>query len=258
MKANFDKAATNYDHSFTNTEIGKLQRNAVYKVVSKHLQNTKNILEINCGTGVDAIWLAKKGFRVTATDISTEMISIAKSKKNIENLHFIQADINTISEQFSNKKFDLVFSNFGGLNCLTKVELDKFLSNSINILSEKGKLILVIMPKNTLWEKVYFILKVKLKTAYRRKKDVAIATVDGEKVATYYYNPKDVVNLSKTNYQLIETKPIGFFIPPSYLEPFFKNKKDLLKLLNNLESKIRNWSFLSKYADHYVIILQKK
>jgi ubiquinone/menaquinone biosynthesis C-methylase UbiE len=258
MKASFDKAATTYDQSFTNTLIGKLQRNLVYKIVLKHLQNTNNILEINCGTGEDAIWLAKKGFGVTATDISTEMISIAESKRNVENLNFIQADINTISEQFSDKNFDLIFSNFGGLNCLSKSELDNFISNSTNILSEKGKLILVIMPKNTLWEQLYFMLKGKFKSAFRRKKAKAIANVDGENVLTYYYNPKDVVSLSNTNFELIETKPIGFFIPPSYLEPFFKNKKKLLNSLNWLESKFKDCSFLSKYADHYILILQKK
>ena len=258
MKASFDKAATTYDESFTNTAIGKFQRNAVYEIVLNHIKNTKTILEINCGTGEDAIWLAKQGIEITATDISIEMIAVAKSKTNLENLTFLQANCISVSEQFSNKKFDLLFSNFGGLNCLTKKELEKFLNNTSQILSEKGKMILVIMPKNTLWEKAYFILKGKFKTAYRRKKNVAIANVDGEKVSTYYFNPKDVVNLSKTNFELIETKPIGFFIPPSYLEPFFKNKKSFLNILNCLESKIKNWSFLSKYADHYLIVLQKK
>lgn len=258
MKASFDKAAITYDQSFTNTLIGKLQRNLVYEVVSKHLRNTNSILEINCGTGEDAIWLAKKGFEVIATDISTEMISIAKSKRNVENLNFIKADIKTISQQFIDKKFDLIFSNFGGLNCLSKNELDNFILNSTNILSEKGKLILVIMPKNTLWEQLYFMLKGKFKSAFRRKKEKTIANVDGENVLTYYYNPKDVVNLSNSNFELIESKPIGFFIPPSYLEPFFKNKKRLLNSLNWLESKFKNWSFLSKYADHYILILQKK
>ena len=258
MKASFDKAATTYDQSFTNTLIGKLQRNLVYEVVSKHLYQIKNILEINCGTGEDAIWLAKKGIEVTATDISTEMIFIANSKKNLKNLNFIHADINTISEQFSDKKFDLVFSNFGGLNCLNIDELSNFLNSVSTILSEKGKLILVIMPKNTLWEKVYFILKGKFKTAFRRAKKVVFANVDGISVPTYYYNPKDIVNLSKTNFNYLDVKPVGFFIPPSFLEPFFKNKKGFLGLLETLESGIKNWSLLSKYADHYLIVLQKK
>lgn len=259
MQASFDRAAKNYDQTFTNTNIGQLQRNLVYKHLS-HLLPTepKNILEINCGTGEDAIWLAKKNHKVVATDISQKMIAVAKTKEANRNLNFLQADINTISGQFKNERFDVVFSNFGGLNCLRNDELSHFLKNVSTILSEKGKLILVIMPKHTLWEKIYFVLKGKFRTAFRRTKKVAFANIDGINVPTYYYNPKDIVSLSKVNFENSTSKPIGFFIPPSYLEPFFKNKKGLLKFLNLLESKIRNWSFLSKYADHYLIVLHKK
>lgn len=256
MKADFDHAAKNYDNHFTNSEIGKKQRNLVYENLQKQLKNTEKIIEINCGTGEDAIWLAQQGFQVTATDISKKMIEIAQSKSNVNHLTFKVLDINTLSEETEN--FDFLFSNFGGLNCLTKKELALFFNSAAEILSDKGKMSLVIMPKNTIWEQFYFVLKLDFKAAFRRKKEVAFANVDGEKVATYYYNPKDIVTLSETNFEFLEVKPIGFFIPPSYLEPFFKNKKSVLNGLTFLENKIKNRSFLSKYADHYIITLQKR
>lgn len=256
MKADFDQAAQNYDNYFTFSEIGKIQRNLVYEKLQKQLINIKKIIEINCGTGEDAIWLAQQGFQVTATDISEIMIEIAQSKSNVNHLTFKVLDINHLSEETEN--FDLLFSNFGGLNCLTKKELALFFNSAAKILTEKGKMSLVIMPKNTLWEQFYFVLKLDFKAAFRRKKEVAFANVDGEKVATYYYNPKDIVTLSEINFEFLEVKPIGFFIPPSYLEPFFKNKKPVLNGLTFLENKIKNRSFLSKYADHYIITLQKR
>jgi ubiquinone/menaquinone biosynthesis C-methylase UbiE len=258
MKTSFDKAATNYDALFTNSAIGKLQRNLVYKQLSKQLDSVRKILEINCGTGEDAIWLAKQNFNVIASDISPKMIAEAQKKGNFDNLNFIVADINSLATSFPNDNFDLIFSNFGGLNCLSKTEVQEFFKNSGNMLSEKGKMILVIMPKNTLWEPFYFLAKAQFSKAFRRKKELAIADVDGEKVPTYYYNPKDIVNLAKHDFELIDQKPIGFFVPPSYLEPFFKNKKGFLQILNRLESGIKNWSILSKYADHYIITLQKR
>lgn len=258
MKASFDIAAQTYDQSFTNTKIGKAQRNSVYKVLNKHLNKCKDILEINCGTGEDAIWLAQQNFKVLATDISENMIAIGKLKNQYQNLTFEQLDLTLLANEVNLGVFDLVFSNFGGLNCLPKDELQTFFKNIPNHLNVNGKLSLVIMPKNTFWETCYFLLKKEFSEAFRRKKEVAIANVDGENVPTYYYNPKDIVNLAKTNFNFIESKPIGFFIPPSYLEPFFKNKNRFFKVLNYLENKIKNKSFLSKYADHYIIILQKK
>ena len=260
MKADFDKAAQNYDTTFTNSVIGKLQRDLVYhqfsKVINKH--NPKTILEINCGTGEDAIWLAEQKIEVIATDISSTMIEIAKSKSILENLTFIQTDINQIDSDFSTKKFDLIFSNFGGLNCLSLSEMTAFFKNVAQHLSAKGHLVLVIMPKSTLWEQFYFLLKLDFKNAFRRKKEYAIANVDGEKVTTYYYNPKDIVNLANTNFVVKQINPIGFFVPPSYLEPFFKNKPKMISDLSELEQKIKNRSWLSKYADHYLIVLEKK
>jgi ubiquinone/menaquinone biosynthesis C-methylase UbiE len=256
MKADFDQAAKNYDNHFTNSEIGKKQRNLVYENLQKQLKNTEKIIEINCGTGEDAIWLAQQEFHVTATDISEKMIEIAQSKSNVNHLTFKVLDINTLFEETEN--YDFLFSNFGGLNCLTKKELVLFFNSAAKILTEKGKMSLVIMPKNTIWEQFYFVLKLDFKAAFRRKKEVAFANVDGEKVATYYYNPKDIVTLSETNFEFLEVKPIGFFIPPSYLEPFFKNKKPILNGLTFFENKIKNRSFLSKYADHFIITLQKR
>ena len=173
-------------------------------------------------------------------------------------MNFIQTDINEIKNQFSNEKFDLIFSNFGGLNCLSKSELTKFFNSSQSLLSDKGKLALVIMPINTLWEQLYFVMKLDFKNAFRRRKKIAIANVDGKKVTTYYYNPEDILTLSSNDFKILETKPIGFFVPPSYLESFFHNKPKLISFLNTLEKKITHQSWLSKYADHYLIILEKK
>lgn len=260
MKADFDKAAPNYDANFTHSVIGTLQRNLVYHQLSKILNedNPKNILEINCGTGEDAIWLARQNFEVTATDISEAMIAVAKSKTTLENLVFKVADCSTIDKDFASEKFDFIFSNFGGLNCLSSSELTLFFKNSSEMLNQKGQLVLVIMPKNTLWEQFYFLLKRDFKKAFRRKKEAAIANVEGENVVTYYYNPKDIVNLAKANFEIKALKPIGFLVPPSYLEPFFKKKPKLISFLNAVEQSLKNQSWLSKYADHYLIVLHKK
>jgi ubiquinone/menaquinone biosynthesis C-methylase UbiE len=258
MEVSFDKAALNYDKTFTGSEIGKMQRNLVYTQLSKHLDPVQDILEINCGTGEDAIWLAQQDFNITATDISPKMIEVAKGKGSFDNLNFITTDINSVAVSFEGQQFDLVFSNFGGLNCLSKPELENFLQNTASLISEKGKMILVIMPKNTLWEQFYFLAKIQFSNIFRRKKESVIAAVDGENVPTYYHNPKDIVNLAKANFEKVATKPIGFFVPPSYLESFFQNKKGILRFLNALEKGISGWSFLSKYADHYIIILQKR
>lgn len=260
MKADFDNAALKYDATFTNSVIGRMQRDLIYDHVSFLLKEnlSQKILEINCGTGEDAIWLAKQDFDITATDISGKMIEVALSKSNLNNVRFFQADINKISTDFEPNSFDLIFSNFGGLNCLSPGELASFLKNATSILTQSGKLALVIMPKNALWEQLYLLLKMDFRNIFRRKREYAIAHVDGQKVKTFYYNPKDIVNLANTRYFVHTLKPIGFFIPPSYLESYFKNKFKVISFLRTLDQIIKNITWLARYSDHYLIVLQKK
>jgi ubiquinone/menaquinone biosynthesis C-methylase UbiE len=260
MKADFDNAAFNYDSTFTNSVIGRIQRDLVYEHLSLLLQENpkQKILEINCGTGEDAIWLAKQDHEVIATDISSKMIDVALSKSKPTNVKFLQADIKMINADFEPNTFNIVFSNFGGLNCLSSEELSSFFKSIDDVLMPNGKLILVIMPKNTLWEQLYFLLKIDFKKIFRRTKDHVIAHVDGEKVKTFYYNPKDILTLADTTFKLFGLKPIGFFIPPSYLNPFFNNKPKVISVLHSLEQSIKNASYLARFSDHYLIVLQKK
>ena len=258
MKASFDREASKYDSNFTKSSIGKAQRDMVHCHIKKYLNQPLNILEINCGTGVDAIWLAQQEHTIIATDISEKMILEASNKINLKNLTFMQLDLLNVHDKFKETKFDFLLSNFGGLNCLAKNELTLFLKNIHSILNKEARLALVIMPKNTLWEQLYFLFKRNLKEAFRRKKKSTIANVANEFITTYYYNPKDIISLSQKNFKIIECKPIGFFVPPSYLEPFVKKNMIVFRILKKLELISKNLYFLSKYADHYLIVLEKK
>ncbi|NNJ54292.1 MAG: class I SAM-dependent methyltransferase, partial [Ignavibacteriaceae bacterium] len=72
MNSAFDSVAENYDATFTQTKIGKAQREIVWGYLESVLIDKDNlkILELNCGTGEDAVWFSKKGHTVLATDVS--------------------------------------------------------------------------------------------------------------------------------------------------------------------------------------------
>lgn len=256
----FDIHAKNYDSVFTYSQIGKAQRNRVYHFLNKQnpSKNKKYILELNCGTGEDAQYFAQQGHSILATDISSEMIKVAKEKNKHTNIRFQQLDITKITKETFSEKFDMIFSNFGGLNCLSKTQLASFIDTSESLLSPSGKMVLVMMPKNCLWERFYFSIKGEFKKARRRNTNKSLmVNVEGVQVKAWYYNPKDVVTLTSNNYKTIAIKPIGIKIPPSYLESFFSNKKGLLKLLIWAETLFSN-RFWAKYADHFIISFQKK
>jgi ubiquinone/menaquinone biosynthesis C-methylase UbiE len=66
-----------------------------------------NCLEIGCGTGKNTIWFIEKADRITAVDLSEEMLAKAKEKISSEKVDFKQADI-TIDWTFADQLYDLV------------------------------------------------------------------------------------------------------------------------------------------------------
>ena len=66
------------------------------------------ILDIGCGTGIHAKYLASKGYHVTGIDISEEMIQIAKNDQN-KNTEFYVYDAKTFK---LTQKFDIILSLF--------------------------------------------------------------------------------------------------------------------------------------------------
>lgn len=258
MQNDFDIASLSYDKTFTNTTIGSAQRMQVYKQLNTTiiLNKSLHILELNCGTGEDANYFNSLNHTITATDISNKMITVAANKLKNKDINFHQLDINNLHQHSFPKKFDLIFSNFGGFNCLSKNEVRMFFSSAKKIMTKQAKIVLVIMPKKTLWEKIYFLLKGDSTKATRRNTNNSIeANVDGVAVKTWYFNPKEIAEIAE-GFSIKKIKPIGLFVPPSYLQTSFLGKKIIVSFLNRLDT-LFGFSFLAKYADHYYIELQK-
>lgn len=55
------------------------------------------VLDVGCGTGSNAIWLAQQGFKVTGIDLSTTAIAKAQSKAGAADMAFYVVDVLTAS-----------------------------------------------------------------------------------------------------------------------------------------------------------------
>jgi ubiquinone/menaquinone biosynthesis C-methylase UbiE len=265
MQQAFDTIAKNYDASFTNSIIGTAQREIVWSYLEKTLPNNKNlnILELNCGTGEDAVWFAKKGHYVLATDVSEKMLEIARIK--VRDKHLSDKidtkllDINKMEGFNKSEDFDLIYSNFGGINCITFKQLFNLPTFLNQLLKPTGRLIMIIMPEFCLWEMVYFTLKLNLKKAFRRSSTKGVnVKLNDQEIITYYYSPIIIRKIFNKYFDQAKVIPVGFFIPPSYLEKFFSKKNRTFNFVKKLESFVADWSLLSSYSDHFLIDLKIK
>lgn len=261
----FDVLAETYDADFTHSAIGKMQRERVWQGLYKLLAASSRplqILEINCGTGYDALKLASLGHSVAAADASAVMISKAKEKLLLTSdckgkVEFIQCSFSELKDHFSNKKFDLVFSDFGGINCIPSTAIKKLSTDLSELVNKDGYIFLTVMSRFCLWEIFYYLLKGKLSTAFRRQKEYAIFGKGEHAMPVYYYSPRQLKKLFEPQFKPVHTYSAGLFIPPSYLEQQFMKRKKLLRRLEVSEQKLGNYSWTARFADHFCIVFKK-
>lgn len=76
-----------------------------------HLTGDDNVLEVGCGSGATALLLAPQVARITASDISSEMIAIGKEKsaqQEVTNIDFVRAT--PFDDAFPSAPFDAVLA----------------------------------------------------------------------------------------------------------------------------------------------------
>lgn len=260
MDSYFDHIAQGYDKEFTHSAIGRRQRSMVHDFLQPRLAQWQTIFEVNCGTGEDALWFAQQGKVVTATDISAEMIRVAQHKADqalCAGITFRQLDVTDTAQLPAGNRYDLIFSDFGGLNCLSPDQLSRFLRQARKlILQDGGSIVLVMMSKGSLWESLVFLKRRQWRNAFRRFTNKPLSVnVDGRQVPTWYYNPSFFRGL-KTDLRISHIQTIGFFLPPSYLEPIFARRPALLNVLFRMERWCCRLRLLAGFSDHYLIELK--
>lgn len=259
----FSRQSAVFDNEYAENKIVAYKRERVRSVLQKYLPNNSNILELNSGTGDDAIWLAQNGHKVHATDISEGMQVMLKQKVIAagltENISTEICSFTDLDKLTNHQLYDCIFSNFAGLNCAK--DLSHVLAHFSSLLKPNGTVTLVIMPKFSLWE---FLLAFKgeFKLAFRRltstKKHGAKAHIMGQHFRCWYYNPSYITKYLKDDFTLLQLEGMCTIVPPSFIENFPIKFPKFFKFLVKLEGQLKSiWPF-TIIGDYYIITLKKQ
>jgi|SRR6185312_10367163 len=254
----FSKQSSSFDEADAGNEILQWMRTRVRENVMKFWHKREHILELNAGTGIDAIYFAQKGCYVHATDNATGMLRILEKKVREHNL---QDKITTQNcsflelENIKDRKFDHIFSNFGGLNCTPKLE--EVIKSFSPLLKPCGTITLVLMPPICPWEMLY-ALKGNFKLAFRRfKKNGTPSHLEGVRFTTWYYKLEDVIEMLGDDYEILNIRGLGITVPPPFLGDFAQKHRVLFKKLTSIEDSIATKAPYYSWADHFMITAMK-
>lgn len=251
----FTKQSTIYDKYEEHNKTLAWMRNQVHNAALSFLKKDDIILELNSGTGTDAVFFAKKGFRVLATDLSDGMIEKIELKVNHEKLSglidVLQCSYTELN-RIQNQKFNFIFSNFGGLNCIS--DLNLVAKHFPSLLQNHGIVCLIIMPPFCPWE-IIQLLKGKIKFALRRfNKSGSLANVEGVNFVTYYFSHRKIISALGPNFNLLKLMSLGVFTPIPQMENFQNKFPHLLRFLNSLDEITARFFPFNRIGDHIIAI----
>ncbi|MEL6536394.1 MAG: class I SAM-dependent methyltransferase [Bacteroidota bacterium] len=260
--AEFDEMAATYDEDFTHTLVGSYQRQQVWHYLDNNLPNIPlKVLELNCGTGEDALWMAKKGHQVHATDISSQMVSVAQHKLEEAGFgHKASSEVLAIAPDALTTlpgQYDIIFSNFGGWNCLSPQEIQAVAKPLAARVAPGGRMLAVIMPDRCTWEMLYFFSRGRWSDARRRVRRYSQFTPPGrDPMDIYYFRPKQFAQAFSPYFKLRKIQGVGLWVPPSYLNQHLKSFPKALAWAQrrDLAGATKRWP---RWADHCVVDVER-
>ena len=259
----FDAAANGYDRDFTHSPAGNLQRKRVWHYLRPVLKRIsgQDVLELNCGTGEDALLFARLGFRVQACDISPLMVETARQKAAAASINpspvFRVASFAGTGAAFGNQKFHLAFSDFGGINCIPPEEVKLLAQQLKDMLHPLSECVFVVMGKNCIFENLFFALtKNKAQLGRRKSGGPLMAKVGERAIPVWYYSPRRFRKLFSEYFYPVSTRPVGLLIPPGCMQGWFASHPLLLKIMYSAEKVFSLLPGMALYSDHYFIRLK--
>lgn len=260
MAAAFDAIAATYDDVFTSSPIGRAQRQAVWQQMDRVFFPGNRILEINCGTGEDAIYLARSGVRVLACDASPRMIQVAQAKaaRLCDRIRpqFLRLEIEQLRSLNAEAEFDGVLSNFSGLNCVRDLSVAAL---DLARLARPGSTALFcLFGRNCAWEIAWYLAHGHPRKAFRRWRSRDTASLDGASTVTVFYpSVRRVEREFAPWFQLRSVQGIGVFVPPTFADRIARKHPRLLAFAEKLDRVVSSLSIFRSLADHILFVFER-
>jgi ubiquinone/menaquinone biosynthesis C-methylase UbiE len=257
----FDEIAEVYDTTFTNSAIGLAQRKPMWKEIDQTFVAGQRILEINCGTGVDALHLARRGVDVVACDSAPRMIAVARKRSGLAGVStmvdFRVLATEKIRELQNEGPFDGILSNFAGLNCISDVS--PVAHDLAQLVKARSKAILCLFGHFCLWETAWYLSRGYLRKAVRRLDQGgrlgALPPHSGVKV--WYHPVRRLKKIFSPQFRLKAWKGVGVAVPPSYLKFLATRYPRLFHLASEIDPWLGKCPGLRAMADHMLLTFER-
>jgi ubiquinone/menaquinone biosynthesis C-methylase UbiE len=254
-QAYWDTAAETYVQDFSGTGIGETRRHAVWRRLDKIFSPGQKLLELNCGTGIDAVHLAERGIQLVACDISSRMIELAlqlsASTDTSELIDFRVLPNEEIGSLKGENVFDGAFSNFCGLNCVE--DLPAVVRELTRLVRPEARVLLCMIGRFVPWEIAWFMAHGEPGKALRRLRGSSFRSSDPGTVYIQRPSVREIARVMSPAFRLQRWSGVGIAVPPTYTENRMQHFPRMIKGLAGIDRVIGDLPLLRRMADCVVL-----
>jgi SAM-dependent methyltransferase len=227
-----------------------------------------SLLEIGCGTGEEALHLARAGYRITATDVSPQMVAITRRKVQAaglgERITTQTSPAGQLQNLAASASFDGAYASFGSLNC--EPDLPRLASALDTLLKPGAPFVCSVMARISPFEITWYMAHLRPRMALRRLRpgwqQAALAGPAADRsrveVPVRYLSSGDLAVAFAPFFTLSRSMGLGLVMPPPYLDPYYRRHRSLWGRIATIERGLRQrWPWRGM-GDHIALVFRKR
>ncbi|MGH8231322.1 MAG: class I SAM-dependent methyltransferase [Steroidobacteraceae bacterium] len=257
----FDSVAADYDGPRGNNDLIQDMRREMWHALDAQFPAPAQLLDIGCGTGLDAIRMADIGHQVTATDWSAQMVQRTRERAASRGLQrsvqAVAAGAHELATLPGDASYDGAYSNLGPLNCVP--DLTAVSRQCARLLKPGGALVFSVIGRLCPWEIAHYALRGRwARLSLRFARHVVAVRMNGHVIWTHYYAPREFYRSFEREFALPAYRGLCLLAPPPYLTSVRTQHRHWYDLLWRLDRRLAAWPVLRGMGDHFLIIMKKR
>jgi len=257
----FDSVAADYDGPRGNNALIQDMRNEMWHWLDTTFAPGSRLIDIGCGTGLDAIRTAQLGHHVTATDWSPQMAQRtsdrAASGQLTDRVRVLPVGAQELHRLDGPGAYDGAYSNLGPLNCVP--DLREVSRECARLLRPGGALVFTVIGRICPWEIAHYLRRRQWERAKVRFARGSVPVgMNKHTVWTRYYGPREFYRAFEDHFALAHYRGLCVFAPPPYLTWVRERHSRWYEWLWRLDRRVAGRPFLREVGDHFLMVMTRR